>query len=146
MTYGSAIATLSLIGQVGGYSLHDVRAADEGPSSPPPAQHGHRADSRILSKPWEPASGITIDHSMVPKLDTEDLGLIKIFVNGSEVKWVDEGKYSSADEEAGASRAATDDPDQAQHSDLPPDVKVKIILPDGTEIAADVPMSAPSYR
>lgn len=158
VTYGSVIATLSLFGQLGGYTLHDALAAGERQSTPPPAQHGHRADNRILSKTWEPPPVVgTKFFFRAPEskpLKMPDIGvgwdqrdtryikgLIKISVNGSEVKWGDEGEHSDTVEEASASRTAADDPDQSRPSDLPPDVEVKVTLPDGTEIAAEVPVS-----
>jgi len=152
VTYGSVIAALGLCGQFGGYTLHDALAAGERPSALPPAQHGHRANGLgKLPSGTEfffrvPASKPLKTSDIKPlkswdQVDTRDLGPIKLFVNGSEVKWGDEGEHSDAVEEDSAGRSATDDPDQGQPSDLLPDVAVKVTLPDGTEIAADVPVS-----
>lgn len=129
MTYGSVIAALGLCGQFGGYTLHDALAAGERPSALPPAQHGHRAnDLGKLPSGTEfffrvPASKPLKSWDQV---DTRDLGPIQLFVNGSEVKWGDEGEHSDAVEEDSAGRSAADDPDQGRPSDLLPDVAVKV--------------------
>lgn len=143
VTYGSVIAALGLCGQFGGYTLHDALAAGERPSALPPAQHGHRANDlgKLPSGTELLQVGAIKPLKSWDQVDTRDLGPIKLFVNGSEMKWGDEGEHSDAVEEDRAGRSGTDDPGQGRPSDLPPEVEVKVTLPDGTEIAADVPPS-----